>query len=46
MALVDLTDFEWTLIEPLLPSEVHGKARVYDRVVRNGIFCSLGTGAP
>ncbi|NEV15377.1 IS5/IS1182 family transposase, partial [Rhizobium tropici] len=28
MARFDLTDFEWSVIEPLLPTKVRGKARV------------------
>ncbi|AGB72268.1 putative IS5 family transposase, IS427 group, OrfA [Rhizobium tropici CIAT 899] len=45
MARFDLTDFEWSVIEPLLPTKVRGKARVDDRVL-NGIFWRLRTGAP
>ncbi len=30
MARFDLTDFEWSVIEPLLPKKVHGKAQVDD----------------
>ncbi|NKW10465.1 IS5 family transposase [Ochrobactrum tritici] len=46
MARFDLTDFEWSVIEPLLPTKVRGKARVDDRRVLNGIFWRLRTGAP
>ena len=38
MARFDLTDFEWSVIEPLLPNKVRGVARVDDRRVLNGIF--------
>lgn len=33
----DLTDFEWSLIEPLLPQKSRGVARVDDRRVINAI---------
>ena len=46
MARFDLTDFEWSVIEPLLPKKVRGVARVDDRRVLNGIFWRLRTGAP
>jgi transposase len=46
MARFDLTDFEWSVIEPLLPTDVRGVARVDDRRVLNGIFWRLRTGAP
>ena len=45
MARSDLTDFKWSVIEPLLPTKVRGKARVDDRRVLNGIFWRLRTGA-
>ncbi|MEM1396585.1 MAG: IS5 family transposase [Pseudomonadota bacterium] len=38
----ELTDFKWSVIEPLLPN----KPRVDDRRVLNGIFWRLRTGAP
>ena len=41
-----LTDFEWSVIEPLLPTDWRGKERVDDRRVLNGIFWRLRTGAP
>ncbi len=44
MARFDLTDFEWSVIEPLLPTKVHGKARVDDRRVLNGTIWRLWTG--
>ena len=46
MARFDLTDFEWSVIEPLLPNKVRGVPRVDDRRVLNGIFWRLRTGAP
>ncbi len=46
MARFDLTDFEWGLIQPLLPNKPRGKPRVDDRRVLNGIFYILRTGSP
>jgi putative transposase len=46
MARFDLTDFEWSVMAPLLPNKVRGVARVDDRRVLNGIFWRLRTGAP
>ncbi|MEM8787573.1 MAG: IS5 family transposase [Pseudomonadota bacterium] len=46
VARFDLTDFEWSVIQPLLPTKVRGKPRVDDRRVLNGIFWRLRTGAP
>lgn len=37
MARFDLTDFEWSVIEPLQPNKVRGKPRVDDRRVLNRI---------
>ena len=37
----DLTDFEWSVIEPLLPTNRPGSKRVDDRRVLNGIFWVL-----
>lgn len=45
MARFDLTDFEWSVIQPLLPNKVRGVARVDDRRVLNGIFWRLRTWA-
>ena len=41
----DLTDFEWSVIEPLLPRKVRGVPRVDDRRVLSGILWRLRTGA-
>ena len=46
MARFDLTDFEWSVIRPLLPNKPRGVPRVDDRRVLNGIFWRLRTGAP
>lgn len=45
MARFDLTDFEWSVIQPLLPTKVRGVPRADDRKVLNGIFWRLRTGA-
>ncbi len=42
----DLSDEEWAVIEPLLPTGGRGPKRVDDRRVVNGIFYILRTGAP
>ena len=46
MARFDLSDAEWSLIEPLLPNKPRGIARVDDRRILNGIFYILRTGSP
>ena len=46
MARFDLTDFEWSVIQPLLPNKPRRVLRVDDRRVLNGIFWRLRTGAP
>ena len=46
MSRFDLTEFEWSLIEPHLPNKVRGVPRTDDRRVLNGIFWRLRTGAP
>ena len=46
----ELTDEQWSLIEPLLPRierlDGRGRPRIEDRSVLNGIFWILRTGAP
>ena len=42
----DLTDVEWSVIEPVLPKGLPGPSREDDRRVLNGIFWVLRTGAP
>lgn len=46
MARFDLSDFEWSVMQPLLPNKPRGVPRVDDRRVLNGIFWRLRTGAP
>ena len=46
MSRYDLTDFEWRVVEPLLPNKPRGVPRVDDRRVLNGIFGVLRSGAP
>jgi transposase len=45
MERYELRDFEWTPIEPHLPNKSRGVPRVDDRVVVNGIFWVLRSGA-
>src|SRR5262245_15574717 len=42
----ELTDYEWTAINPFLPNKPCGVPRVNDRRVLNGIFWVLRSGAP
>src|ERR1700674_340263 len=42
----ELTDFEWSIIEPLLPNKPRGVPRANDRTVLNGIYWRLRTGSP
>ena len=46
MGRFDLTDGEWSIIEPLLPNKPRGVPRTDDRRVLNGIFYILRTGSP
>jgi transposase len=41
MSRYELSDFEWRVIEPLLPNKPRGVPRVDDRRVLNGIFWVL-----
>lgn len=41
-----MTEFEWGVIEPLLPNKPRGVPRVDDRRVLNGIFWILRSGSP
>jgi transposase len=42
----DLSDFEWSVIEPLLPKDRRGRKPRNNRRILNGIFGVLRTGAP
>lgn len=42
----ELSDFEWSLIKPLLPNKARGVPRVDDRRVLNGILWRFRTGSP
>jgi transposase len=42
----ELTDHEWTAIQPMLPNKPRGVPRVNDRLILNGIFWVLRSGAP
>ena len=42
----ELSDFEWSIMAPLLPNKPRGVARVDDRKVLNGIYWRLRTGSP
>ncbi|WP_338310638.1 transposase, partial [Bradyrhizobium ottawaense] len=37
----ELTDYEWSVIKPMLPNKSRGVPRVNDRRVLNGIFWVL-----
>src|SRR5258706_8984733 len=41
----ELTDFEWSIIEPLLPNKPRGVPRADDRRVLNGIYWRLRPGS-
>ena len=41
----DRTDFEWSVIDPLLPNKPRGVPRIDDRRVLNGNFWVLRSGA-
>ncbi|MGA6939487.1 MAG: transposase, partial [Pseudolabrys sp.] len=40
----ELSDYEWTVIKPMLPNKPRGVPRVDDRRVFNGIFWVLPSG--
>lgn len=42
----ELTEREWSIIEPLLPNKPRGVPRVDDRRVLNGILWRFRTGSP
>ena len=42
----ELSDFEWSIIAPLLPNKPRGVPRADDRKVLNGIYWRLRTGSP
>lgn len=42
----ELTQMEWSIIEPLLPNKPRGVPRVDDRRVLNGILWRFRTGSP
>ena len=42
----ELSDFEWSVIQPLLPNKPRGVPRVDDRRVINGILWRFRTGSP
>ncbi len=46
MSRYDLTDFEWRVIEPLLPNKPRGVPRVDDIRLLNVIFWILRSAAP
>ena len=42
----ELSDYEWSVIRPMLPNKPRGVPRVDDRRTLNGIFWVLRSGAP
>jgi transposase len=42
----DLTDFEWSVIEPVLPMDRRGPKPKNNRQILNGMFYILRTGCP
>jgi len=46
MARYEMSEFEWSVIQPVLPNKPRGVPRVDDRRVLNGIFWVLRSGAP
>ena len=41
----EITDFEWSIIQPLLPNKPRGVPRADDRKVLNGIYWRLRSGS-
>ncbi len=46
MGRYDLTDFEWSVIEPLMPMDRRGPKPQNNRQILNGMFYILRTGSP
>ena len=46
MGRYDLTDFEWSVIEPLVPMDRRGPKPQNNRQILNGMFYILRTGSP
>jgi transposase len=46
MARYDLTDFEWSVIEPILPMDRRGPKPKNNRQILNGMFFILRAGCP
>lgn len=42
----EITDFEWSIFQPLLPDKPRGVKRAGDRKVLNGIYWRLRSGSP
>jgi len=42
----ELSDYEWSVIKPMLPNKPRGIPRVDDRRILNGMFWVLRSGAP
>jgi len=42
----DLTDFDWSIVQPLLPNKLRGVPRVDDRRIINRILWRFRTGSP
>ena len=42
----ELTDLEWSIIQPMLPAKSRGVPGVDDRRMLNGVFWVLRSGAP
>lgn len=46
MGRYDLTDFEWSVVEPLMPMDRRGPKPQNNRQIINGMFYILRTGSP